>query len=141
MAWLACGGQMVPRSFDLKLAGALNIINWEAFIAIGGVTLIIGIVLLIPGLWWVRRNVKQYSHSQGTMAVTKAGFIYSSIFVFILVAGFTAQYWAPETAFGKWLSTGIGRILFVIGLISIAFIFEKILNKFGLFIKVLEKRK
>lgn len=115
--------------------------NWEAFIVIGGFTIIFGIVLLIPGIWWARRKSKQHSESQGSMAATKTGFIYIGIFVFILFSGFSAQFWAPDTAFGKWVSTSFGRILFVVSLVIAAFVLEKILNKFGFQIKALKKRK
>ena len=115
--------------------------NWEAIFVIGGFTIILGIVLLIPGIWWARRKSKQHSDSQGALAVTKAGFIYFGIFVFILFSCLTAQFWAPETALGKWVSTRSGRILFVISLVIAAFVIEKILNKLGFQIKALEKRK
>jgi hypothetical protein len=115
--------------------------NWEAFFIIGGFTIILGIVLLIPGIWWARRNAKQHSESQGSMAVTKTGFIYIGLFVFILFSGFTAQFWAPDTALGNWVSTSSGRILFVVSLVIAAFVLEKILNKFGFQIRLLEKRK
>ena len=36
--------------------------NWEAVLVIGGVTLILGVVLLIPGLFWARRQARKVDH-------------------------------------------------------------------------------
>ena len=99
--------------------------NIEALTVIGIFTFVLGIILLIPGLWWARRKVRKLPvHAAGRMRVTPFGYIYSAIFVGFLMVVFSLGYLAPELSRGKKFAAF--AIVVIVGLLG-----EKVANKLG----------
>ena len=97
----------------------------EALTVIGVFTVALGIILLIPGLWWARRKVRKLPvHAAGRMRVTPFGYIYSAIFVGFLMVVFSLGYLAPELSNGK--KFALMAIVVIVG-----FLGEKLANKLG----------
>jgi hypothetical protein len=59
----------------------------------------------------------------------------------VLLAGFTSQYWAPDSLLGQWTATSSGRFLYGGIVVGAAFLFERVLAATGIELKVLGKRK
>jgi len=115
--------------------------NWEAFFAVGSFTVILGVVLLVPVLIWARRKAKQHPEVPARMFVTKTGYLYLGAISFVLFAGLTSQYWAPESLLGQWTATKPGRFLFGGIVIGAVLLFERIMEAAGIELKVLVKHK
>jgi hypothetical protein len=113
--------------------------NWEAVLVIGAVMLVVGAVLLIPALFWARRKARANPGVPIGMAVTKSGLLISGTVVIILLVGFSAQYWASDTGFGRWMSTGFGRMAFTAATVAVTFCLGLVLGLFG--VQVLRKRQ
>jgi len=115
--------------------------NWEAFFAIGVFTIILGAVLLVPGLIWARRKAKQHPEAPAGMSVTKTGYLFLGGMLVVLFAGLTSQFWAPDSLLGQWTATRSGRFLFGGLVVGAAFLFERVLAATGVKLKVLVKKK
>lgn len=99
--------------------------NIEALTVIGIFSLVLGIILLIPGLWWARRKVKKLpEHATGRMQITPFGFIYYGIFVGLLMVVFSLRYLAPELSSGK-------KFALIAAVVIVGLLGEKIANKLG----------
>ena len=99
--------------------------NFEALTAIGIFTLLLGIILVIPGLWWARRKAKTLpENASGRKRVTLFGFVYIGLVVSALVVVFSLQYLAPEIS-GKEKGALVAIALIV------ALLGEKLANKLG----------
>jgi len=99
--------------------------------AIGTFALILGAVLLVPGLWWARRKARANPNVPAGMKVTATGFILAGAVAVVVVGGLSAQYWASDTAFGQWMTTSTGRLLFVSVTVGVALVAELLLNLAG----------
>jgi hypothetical protein len=105
--------------------------NIEALAAIGVFTLIMGVILLIPGLWWARRKVNELpEHASGRKRVTPFGFVYIGIIITLSLFVFSLRDLAPEVSGGERLA--LITIIFIA-----AFLAEKLANKIG--IKLIKK--
>src|SRR6266446_6414895 len=114
--------------------------NWEAVLVIGVFALVLGAVLLIPGLIWARRKARQNPGTSAGMAVTNIGFLFVAFVVLVLLVGFTAEFWAAETMFGRWMSTGRGRLIFAALTMLTSWIVEYVLGLAGIRIIALRER-
>jgi len=115
--------------------------NWEAFLVIGGFTLILGAVLLVPGLIWARIKVKQHPDEPAGMSVTRTGYVFFGSMLVVLLAVITSQFWAPESSIGLWAASRSGRFLLGAIVVGAALLIELVLAVAGIKLKVLEKRK
>ncbi len=71
--------------------------NTEALIVISVITLVLGVIFLVPGLWWARRRAKKLpENSPGRKKVTLLGFAYYTIFITLLMLAFSLIHLAPE---------------------------------------------
>jgi len=113
--------------------------NWEAFFVIGGFTVILGVVLLIPGLMWARYKSKKSPDSGTSEVVTKSGFLNAGLFVLVILIGMTANIWAPQSSFGQWIGKELNALIFVAGLTIIATIVELVFSAFGF--RVIQSKK
>ena len=98
--------------------------NIEALTVIGVFTLVLGIVLMIPGLWWARRIAKTLPvHSSGRMRITPFGLFYNGIVVGLVTTVFCLGYLA-ELSSGKTLA--LIAVVAIVGGLG-----EMIANKLG----------
>lgn len=87
--------------------------DWPGFVAIACLALVLGVVLYIPGRWWAKHRLRNApSGSRLRLRVTAAGFAVCVLMVGVLIAGSSQQYWAPQTQFGQFVATGVGRLVF-----------------------------
>jgi hypothetical protein len=101
---------------------------------------VLGAVLLIPGLMWARRKARANPNTPAAKKVTKSGFVIAAIVVSILFTGFSAQFWASDTAFGQWMSTDTGRLIYAATIVAASVIIERLLYLVRVRISALAKR-
>lgn len=87
--------------------------DWEAVLIIGALALALGIVCLVPGLLWARWRNRRNPSTPAARAVSIADVSLASGVVIYFLAGLTAPLWAPDSAFGLWMSNDSGRLTFV----------------------------
>ena len=113
--------------------------NWEAFVVIGLFTLALGTLLYIPARIWARRKLREHPSSNATLKVTRVGFVFSGVFVAVLMLGFSQQFLAPESELGQFVKTSIGRLGFAAAVGAVFWLLGAILESKG--IKILEKKE
>ncbi len=107
----------------------------SAIIAIGILVVILGAVLLIPSLWFARRQAARDPTLQVSVRLTKWGWVLISTMLLVLLGGVSAKYWAEDSRFAELTSHAGGRILWY-ALVIVAFVvIESVLKRCG--IKVL----
>src|SRR5687767_9912619 len=106
--------------------------NWEAFFVIGSFALVLGALLYIPARIWAKRKLRDHPNSNATLKVTRAGFIFFSIFVVVLMVGFSQQYLAPESELGQFVKTSSGRLAFSAAVGVVFWLAEMILKSKGI---------
>jgi len=114
--------------------------NWEAFFVIGGFTIILGVILLVPGLMWARYKSRKSPDSETSEVVTKSGFLNAGIFVLMALIGMTANMWAPQSSFGQWIGKEFNVLIYVAFITMIVIIVELVFSTFG-FRVLLSKKK
>ena len=114
--------------------------NWEAFFVIGGFTVILGVILLVPGLMWARYKSRKSPNSETSEVVTKSGFLNAGLFVLMVLVGITANMWAPQSSFGQWIGKEFNNLIFIAGITTIVIIVELVFSTFG-FRVLLSKKK
>ncbi len=105
--------------------------NWEAFFAIGIFTIILGVVLYIPGRLWAKRKLKEHPNTQASLKVTKFGYILTSSMLLVLFGGLSFQYFSPNSFFGEYMKTKTGRLTFTALVIIIFVLVERIFKTKG----------
>jgi len=101
---------------------------------------VLGAVLLIPGLLWARRKARANPGTPAAKKVTTSGFVVAAILVSILFTGFSAQFWASDTAFGQWMSTDTGRLIYAATIVPVSQIVERLLYLMRVRMSALAKR-
>ena len=87
--------------------------NWEAFFAIGSVTLILAAILAVPGYFlarWLKRHPAVQSAERRT--ITAAGGVVFGLMVVVLTGGMAVRELAPTTTIGRFLSSSRGLLTF-----------------------------
>lgn len=105
--------------------------NWEAFAAIGTFTLVLGVMLYIPARWWAKRKRREHPNSDATLRVTRAGFVFSVIFIVLLMLGFSQEFLAPDSRLGQLVSSSSGRLLFGAFVGAVFWLLEVVLKSKG----------
>jgi ATP-dependent Clp protease adapter protein ClpS len=91
-------------------------LNIEAVAIIAAICVVTGIVLYVPGWLIAKRFVKSKPSSPYALPLSRYSrsfWIGQGIYVAIIFAGFSSKYWAPESAFGKFIATGWGLLVFL----------------------------
>ena len=115
--------------------------NWEAFFIIGGLALILGAILYIPGRWWARRKLAESSpESNARLHITPIGYIYFTVLIGGMLFAFSQQYFAPDSEIGKLVSSSFGRFVLLGGVAAIGFVVERILQRAGMNVTVRKRR-
>jgi len=105
--------------------------HWEALIVIGGFALILGAVLLVPGLWWARRKARS-NPVVGSIKVTRAGYIGFAVFVAVLLAGFSAEHWAQGSKLGLLIGLPGAKLVFLLLATGAGWLIERSLAAKGI---------
>jgi|GEM_PF-5338353 len=96
------------------------------------VFLFFGILLYLPLRWWAKRRLRDIPvEHEYRLNITSSGF---ALFVFMIVAlilGFSQETFAPETEFGRFISTVPGKFYYLIIVYLLTVIFALILQKLG----------
>jgi hypothetical protein len=87
-------------------------VHWEAFFVVGGLTFVLGALLLVPSLLWARK-ARANPTALGAKKVARADLLMTFTIVGLLVAALTARLWAEGTWFGRWVSTDGGSLTFL----------------------------
>ena len=104
--------------------------DWEAIFIIGGGAVVLGLVLLLPGLMWARRKVRTNPDTPFTAKLNRSGYLGAAIGTFFVFGGFSAQFWASDTTFGKWISTDVGLFVYLVIVVAVSVIVERGLYHF-----------
>ena len=107
----------------------------EAILVIGSLVIILGIILLIPGLWWARRKARKDPAFAKKANFTPIGWLFLCVMLSFLLGGLCMQYLYPESSIGKLTATSLGRILWTAIIIFIFYIIQKLLNSYGVVIE------
>ncbi len=110
----------------------------EALLAIGGFVIVLGAILLVPGLWWAKSKAKSNPDVPAGMRLTKIGYIWCGIFVAALFMALSADYIWPNSMLGEFSSKPAGRLSLLVMVILVSFGLEKLLSLCGIKIRALE---
>lgn len=104
----------------------------SAYILLGVCLSVIGIILYIPVRLLAKRKLENSKPGNGLqLQVTSAGFAFAALMVFLLVLGFAQEHFAPQTAFGKFIGTGMGKLSFSAAVVAAISVFGMILEVMG----------
>jgi len=98
------------------------------FMATGCIVLVLGTILPELSLRWIRPLARQNHKFQRLVSRLESGRIFAILCIPALVFGLSTQYWAAESTFGLWISTGDGTMIFGFIAIAIAFVIERAIN-------------
>ncbi len=102
------------------------------YILIGIIFIFLGVLLYIPGRLLAKRKLlNSKPGSDLRLHVTSSGFALVTLMVFVLMLGFSQQHLAPQTEFGKSISTGIGFLSFSAVVIAVTTVFGLFLEMMG----------
>jgi hypothetical protein len=102
--------------------------NFEALAIIGGLALIAGAVLYLPFYIWKKWRGRKALPSRGPLAITinRNGITFYGAMVVVLFVGFAQEHFAPQTAFGLFMSTWSGRLIYLVCVLVVTVVLEVI---------------
>lgn len=106
--------------------------NWEAFGAIGLVTLALGVLLYVPARFWVKRKLRAEPGAHAKLRFTKLGWVLISTALLFLFGGFMMEFLAPESLLGQFVKTSSGRFLYALIVVLIFWLVEAALKARGI---------
>jgi uncharacterized membrane protein len=102
------------------------------FMLLGMIFLILGVLLYIPGHWWAKRKLRNMeSDGEYKLHITSAGLAWCVLMVFAWVIGLSQEHLSPGTEFGKFVSTWLGKLYYIVIVAILALVFGLILELFG----------
>jgi hypothetical protein len=105
--------------------------NIEALLVVGSLCLVVGALLYIPGRLLGRRLSKRHPQRAASRRITRAGAVFYGASVAVLLVGFAQQHVAPESWFGQFVATPVGRLAFTAVVVAVWAVFELALRKLG----------
>ena len=111
----------------------------EAILIIGGLCAVLGVILIVPALWWARHKARKNPAYRKKVRFTFFGWIYLFIALSFLLAGLMMPYFLPDSYIGQLTSKRFGRLIWAlfIGLLFTGL--QKVLSSFGVLIEKPEK--
>jgi len=106
--------------------------NTEALVAVGMFTVVLGIILIVPGMLLGRHLAKKHPDAPRARIVTRAGYMAGFVIVVILLGGYSIPYWSPGSVPGKLMSMRGGQTLFALIVMIGAGIADRILAHNGI---------
>lgn len=107
----------------------------KAILIISVLCILLGIILLVPGLWWARHKAKKDPAYSKKVNFTFVGWIYIFIMLVLLFAGLLMPYLAPDSYLGQLSAVRFGRLIWAAFIIILFIGVKKVLNLFGLLIE------
>ena len=89
--------------------------DFEALIAVGIATLVLGAPLFWLSRRWLRSAIGAKA-KRNSPHMTKVGLLVAVVLVVLLLGGFAAGHLAPETAFGQLMKQPLGRLAYALTL-------------------------
>ena len=105
-----------------------------------GLFIVVGLVLLIPGLWWARRKAEKEPNYRRQANFTTAGWIFIILLLLALFGGLMMPYFLPGSYIGQLTSSGFGRLVWAAGLAVIATLVQKGLDRLNIPIQKAEEK-
>jgi hypothetical protein len=95
--------------------------------------LVLGILIYIPVRWLVKRKTNKIDFEKSVLPlrITSSGFALVTFMVAALLLGFIQEYIAPETLFGRFISTWQGKLYYLVILWLAFVLFGLILQHLG----------
>ncbi len=94
--------------------------------------LVIGVLLYIPVRWWGKRKLRNAPpDSEYKLNITSGGLALCVLMVVALLLGFSQEYLSPETDFGKFVGTGLGKLYYIAIVTMLTIVFGLILAMLG----------
>jgi hypothetical protein len=95
--------------------------------------LVLGILIFIPVRWLVKRKISKtdFEKSDLSLHITSSGLALISFLVVVLLLGFVQEHIAPETLFGRFISTWQGKLYYIVVLCLAFDLFGLILQRLG----------
>ncbi len=107
-------------------------LNWEAVVAVGAFTAILGLALCLPARWWARRKLEVApSEVRTNFRFTKIGLVFYTTMLILLGIGLLSNYVAPYSWLGQLADTGFGRLIILGVYLAIAVPVERLLVRSG----------
>jgi hypothetical protein len=106
--------------------------DWEALLVIGLFTLVLGILLIVPIMIFVKRKLRSEPSAHLIIRLTKTGWILIGVTIFVLIGGFSMQYFSPDSTFGQFVKTSAGRFVYLSIVIFIFWLIEVALKSRGI---------
>jgi hypothetical protein len=99
--------------------------NIEAFFAIGAFSIVVGVILAAPCLWFARRRAENLSENSSLkFHVTKSGLCFFAVFISLLMIALGGKALWPQIS-------PILRTFFVFFVFLVGVVVEKSLDKIG----------
>jgi len=95
-------------------------------------SLVLGIVLFIPGWLWCRWRLGKQPTGQVGHIVTGAGYVFSGALTLVLVGGFVLGSLEPESALGSLVSTRKGRFIYCLIVVAVFWPIDRLLKPKGI---------
>jgi hypothetical protein len=95
-------------------------------------SLILGIVLFIPGWLWCRWRIGKQPTGQAGHSVTGAGYLFFGTLTVVLVVGFVLGRLEPKSALGSLVSTQVGRLIYIFIVVAVFWPIDRILKSKGI---------
>ena len=106
--------------------------DWEGLALTALLCLPLGVLLYIPARWWAKRQLaRSPANSRTQLRVTSAGIAFAALLVGVLFIGFSQQYFAPQSEFGQFVGTTLGRLVFGVGVTVLSVVISMVLELFG----------
>ena len=106
--------------------------DWEGLALTALLCLPLGVLLYIPARWWAKRKLANSpANSRARLRVTSAGLAFATLLVGVLFIGFSQQYFAPQSEFGQFVGTSLGRLVFGVGVTVLSVVIGMVLELLG----------
>ena len=94
--------------------------------------IVFGVLLYIPCHWLIKRKIRNINPNNDFMLrITSSGLALITLMTVALFLGLSQEHFAPDTSFGRFISSVNGKIYYIILVWILTFIFGLILQKLG----------
>ena len=104
----------------------------EAILIFSGLSLAIGILLYVPGMYIARRHLRKTGRKNLSKRITRHGLVFYGLLCVTLFTGFSMQYLSPQSLVGRVSSTRRGRYAIAAAIVAVAIPLSWLLEKKGI---------
>ena len=106
--------------------------NLEALAVVGLFVVVLGLLLFFVARLWMRYMPSASGGKYPALRLTRLGWLLILTAMFVLIAGSSLQFLAPESALGELTKTPGGRFIYFLGVFVLFWIIEVILKAKGI---------